>query len=215
MEKETGNWKQRMSNGWWKGWGWFSPCSLSLRVISIKFLLVISMLCKTEWSWELRTWSHKMNLLDVLSTSPHYFCRKWIGVTNDNSNFDLGFFFPIPVPVTLLVTAIVSFFEQPLCPSSKMSEKRKKPRRQLEARWRGPVLTQRLRDHVLCATRYLLCPPVPLGSVDIDNLVCDIQCIVKSLSILMSLKILFFQFINKFNVVYDRGMGRRMRGTLF
>ena len=47
------------------------------------------MLCKTEWSWELRTWSHKMNLLDILSTSPHYFCGKWIGVRNENSNFDL------------------------------------------------------------------------------------------------------------------------------
>ena len=61
----------------------------ALRMISIKFLLVISMLCKTEWSWELRTWSHKMYLLDILSTSPHYFCRKWIGATNENSNFDL------------------------------------------------------------------------------------------------------------------------------
>ena len=58
-------------------------------MISIKFLLVISMLCKTEWSWELWTWSHKMNLLDISSTSPHYFCRKWIGPTNENSNFDL------------------------------------------------------------------------------------------------------------------------------
>ena len=37
------------------------------------------MLCKTEWSWELWTWSHQMNLLDILSTSPHYFYRKWIG----------------------------------------------------------------------------------------------------------------------------------------
>ena len=46
------------------------------------------MLCETEWSWELSTWSHKMNLLDILSTSPHYFCRKWIGATNENSNFD-------------------------------------------------------------------------------------------------------------------------------
>ena len=46
-------------------------------------------LSKTECSWELRTWSHKMNLLDVLSTSPHYFCRKWIGATNENSNFYL------------------------------------------------------------------------------------------------------------------------------
>ena len=60
-----------------------------LRVISIKVLLVISMLCKTEWSWELRMWSHKMNLLDILPTSPHYFCRKWIGATNENSNFDV------------------------------------------------------------------------------------------------------------------------------
>ena len=48
------------------------------------------MLCKTEWSWELWTWSqHKMNLLDILSTSPHYFCRKKMGATNENSNFDL------------------------------------------------------------------------------------------------------------------------------
>ena len=30
-----------------------------------------------------------MNLLDILSTSPHYFCKKWIGATNENSNFDL------------------------------------------------------------------------------------------------------------------------------
>ena len=61
----------------------------ALTVISIKFLLVISMLCKTEWSWELRTWSHKMNLIDILSTSSHYFCRKRMGATNENSNFDL------------------------------------------------------------------------------------------------------------------------------
>ena len=45
------------------------------------------MLRKTEWSWELQTWSHKMNLLDILSTSPHYFCRKWIA-TNENLSFD-------------------------------------------------------------------------------------------------------------------------------
>ena len=73
--------------------GVHTPCTLPLDppliVISIKFLFVISILCKTEWSWELRTWSHKMNLLDILSTSPHYFCRKWIGTTNENSDFDL------------------------------------------------------------------------------------------------------------------------------
>ena len=47
------------------------------------------MLCKTVWSWELRTWSHKKYLLDILSTSPHYLCRKWIGATDENTNFDL------------------------------------------------------------------------------------------------------------------------------
>ena len=57
-------------------------------MISIKFLLVIAMLCKTEWSWELRIWWHKTYLLDILSTSPHYFYSKWIGVTNENFNFD-------------------------------------------------------------------------------------------------------------------------------
>ena len=30
-------------------------------------------LYKTEWSWELRTGSHKMNLLDILTISPFYF----------------------------------------------------------------------------------------------------------------------------------------------
>ena len=60
----------------------------TLKVISIKFLLVISMLYTIEWSWELRTWSHKMNLLDILSTSPFYFYTKWIGATNENFHFD-------------------------------------------------------------------------------------------------------------------------------
>ena len=30
-----------------------------------------------------------MNLLDILSTSPHYFFKKLIEATNENSNFDL------------------------------------------------------------------------------------------------------------------------------
>ena len=64
----------------------------TLGVISIKFLLVIAMLCKTEWSRELRTWSHKTYLLDILSTSPHYFYIKWIGATNEN---DLRVFIPL------------------------------------------------------------------------------------------------------------------------
>ena len=58
-------------------------------LIDIKFLIVISMLCKTEWLWESQTWSHKTNLLDILSTSPHFFFRKWTSATNENSNFDL------------------------------------------------------------------------------------------------------------------------------
>ena len=29
------------------------------------------------------------DLLDILSTSPYYFCRKLIGATNENPNFDL------------------------------------------------------------------------------------------------------------------------------
>ena len=44
-----------------------------LRVISIKFLLIIPMLYKTEWSQEFRRWSHKMNLTDNLTSSPNYF----------------------------------------------------------------------------------------------------------------------------------------------
>ena len=49
-------------------------------------------LSKTECSWELRTWSHKMNLLDVLSTSPLYFCRKWMGQQTRIQIFILGGF---------------------------------------------------------------------------------------------------------------------------
>ena len=73
------------------------------------------MLCKTEWSiWALRTWSHKMNLLDILSTSPHYFCRKWIKETKENSNyFYLGLkgqIFPIiSTEEVLLITKLLHY----------------------------------------------------------------------------------------------------------
>ena len=63
----------------------------ALRVISVKFLLVVSLLYKTQWSWELRTWSHKMNLIDTSTNSLHYFYWKQIGTTNENLNFDIGF----------------------------------------------------------------------------------------------------------------------------
>ena len=44
-----------------------------LRAINIKFLLVISIFYKTEWSWELTTWSQKTNLIDISTNSPHYY----------------------------------------------------------------------------------------------------------------------------------------------
>ena len=57
--------------------------------MSVKFLLIISMLYKTEWSWELRTWSHKINLIDTSTNSPHYFYWQRIGITSENLNFDV------------------------------------------------------------------------------------------------------------------------------
>lgn len=44
----------------------------TLRVISIKFLLVMSTPYKTEWVRELRTGSCKMNLLDISIMFPYY-----------------------------------------------------------------------------------------------------------------------------------------------
>ena len=67
----------------------FSLTLWVLRLISIKFLLEISMLYKTKWSWELRTWSQKISPTDTSTTSPHYFHRKPIGVTNENLNSDI------------------------------------------------------------------------------------------------------------------------------
>ena len=64
----------------------FNP---ALAVISMKFLLVISMLYKTEWSWELSVWSQTMNLNASSTTSPHYSFRKRIGTTHENLNFDI------------------------------------------------------------------------------------------------------------------------------
>ena len=60
-----------------------------LRVISIKILHVISMLYKTDWWWELRTWSHKIQWVDTSATSHYYFYRKHIGTANRNLNFNI------------------------------------------------------------------------------------------------------------------------------
>ena len=50
----------------------------SLRVISLKFLLTMSMLYKTEWSWDLTTWSEKVNQLDISESTNclHFFYWK-------------------------------------------------------------------------------------------------------------------------------------------
>ena len=60
----------------------------ALSVINVKFLVIL-LLYKTEWSWELRAWSHKMNAIDTSTNSPHYFYWKRIGITNDNLNCDV------------------------------------------------------------------------------------------------------------------------------
>ena len=44
---------------------------------------------ETEWSWELRTWSGKMNLIYTSTNCPHCFSWKRIGTTNENLNFDI------------------------------------------------------------------------------------------------------------------------------
>ena len=43
----------------------------AVRVISLKFLLVITKLHKTGWSWDLKAWSQKMNLIDTSTNSPY------------------------------------------------------------------------------------------------------------------------------------------------
>ena len=73
---------------WSKFFFWLN---LAFRVISFKRLLVISMLFKTAWWQEFRKWSHKINLLDTSTTSPHYFHGKRIRTTNKNLTVDIRF----------------------------------------------------------------------------------------------------------------------------
>ena len=67
------------------------------------------MLCKREWSWELRTWSDGMYLLHISSTSPHYLCSKWIGETNENSYFDL-MVYRVNWAISLIIPQLFFFF---------------------------------------------------------------------------------------------------------
>ena len=55
----------------------------ALRMFSINFLPAMSMLYKTEWLKELSNWSSpKMDSIDSLTTSLHYFYKKCIGTAN-------------------------------------------------------------------------------------------------------------------------------------
>ena len=66
-----------------------TPLTLwALRVISSDFLLVISMLCKTELSWELRRWSDKLTCF----TFYQLLLTTFVGMNRGNkweSNFDI------------------------------------------------------------------------------------------------------------------------------
>ena len=62
-------WKRRR---YW-GRGWVAITVQYSVVMSIDFLLVIALLKQSARSWELRTWSTKMNYLDILTTSSRYF----------------------------------------------------------------------------------------------------------------------------------------------
>ena len=73
--------------------------------MGVKFLPAISQLNKTAWSWELRTWSYKMNLIDTSTNSPHYFYSKRIGITNDNLNFDVIWFKGVSIGVLEWLTS--------------------------------------------------------------------------------------------------------------
>ena len=63
--------------------------SFFVKHLTVKYLHVMSMLFRTEWWSELTTWSQKMNLLHILSTSPHCLYKHCIWARNENLNFDL------------------------------------------------------------------------------------------------------------------------------
>ena len=48
------------------------------------------MMYKTEWLCELRSCSHKMNLIDNLTASPHCCYRKHIETESENSTSDIS-----------------------------------------------------------------------------------------------------------------------------
>ena len=50
----------------------------------VKLLIAISRMYQLVRSWELRTWSLKFNSIDILTASPHYFCKKCIETQKEN-----------------------------------------------------------------------------------------------------------------------------------
>ena len=46
-----------------------------LTAIWVKVLIAISRVYQLVRSWELRTWALKFNSIDILTASPHYFCK--------------------------------------------------------------------------------------------------------------------------------------------
>ena len=77
----------------WASMACFNPLNTSIHIQILQtdlnaFLNPLSPK-SDQWSWELRTWSHKMNLIDTSTNSPHYFHWKQIRTTNENLNFDI------------------------------------------------------------------------------------------------------------------------------
>ena len=72
------------------------------------------MLYKTDWQWELRRWSCKIQWIDTSTSSCYFFYRKHIGTANRNLNVDIRARFNT---IETLITAISP--QQPqyvLCP---------------------------------------------------------------------------------------------------
>ena len=63
--------------------------SFFVKHLNVKYLHGMSMLCTTEWWSKLTTWSQKMNLLHILSTSPHCVYKHCIWAREENLNVDL------------------------------------------------------------------------------------------------------------------------------
>ena len=56
----------------------------SLTAIWVKLLIAISRVYQLVRSWELRTWPLKLNFIDILTASPHYFYKKCMETKKEN-----------------------------------------------------------------------------------------------------------------------------------